>query len=88
MITKETLSQRTDGYQEPAGPRKGVRKEVCVLPLAPNGKEGRVGIRAARFPRSSPPASTRTHRGKLSTIIDQIAYGHHVYLETLNSTAR
>ena len=26
MITKETLSQRTDGYQEPAGPRRARAK--------------------------------------------------------------
>src|SRR5215472_10395939 len=38
--------------------------------------------------RDTAPASTRTHRGKLSTIIDQIAYGHHGYLETLNSSGR
>ena len=53
MITKETLSQRADGYSGARGAEKGVRKEVCVLPLAPNGKEGRAGIRAARGPQDS-----------------------------------
>ena len=41
-----------------------------------------------RFPTSSAPASTRTRRGKLSTIIDQIAYSHHVYFNCSISGAR
>ena len=36
---KETLSQRTDGYQEAHRAEKGVRREVCVLPLAPKVKK-------------------------------------------------
>jgi hypothetical protein len=56
VITKDTLSQRTDGYQEARRAEKGVRKDAYEF--------GRPT--AHDIPESSAPASSRKHRGKLS----------------------
>jgi hypothetical protein len=78
VITKDTLSQRTDGYQEARRAEKGVRKDAYEF-----GRPTAHDIPEVFGTRLQPQAS-----GQAFTIINQITCGNHVEFSCSISGAR